>query len=383
MRRTSLTLPRALAALVLVGWLALAGCQGSADSADPVLNSASATSTDPGTASATGGQGEPADCSALTIDSDSPALPTVEGEVGTLPTVTWSGEAAPENLTVATLEEGDGAEVTETDLVTVGYAGWQWDSDATFDSSYGTGTQDAQDTQDSASGGTEDGGEDTAPGEAAGQETAEASEVPGQGQPLVLSLQQVIVGWRCGLAGHHVGDRVLMSVPADLAYGEEEASSGGGPTGPLVFVVEVVDTLDPQSVVGSTEDAVMEGEDELAQRGVAVEGDLGSPVTVSVSPDAPEPTEPEYLVLARGAGQPVAGTSTIVVNIAAAAWSGGEDTGSSTWEDGAPRPVSIATSDLGGLVGIPQGSRVVVLRPGDESLGREAVAFVMDIEAVL
>ncbi|AYD89898.1 peptidylprolyl isomerase [Actinomyces lilanjuaniae] len=380
MRRISLTFPRALAALALVGCLTLAGCQGSADGADPALSSTTATSADPGTTSTTGGQQEPTDCSALTIDSDSSALPTVEGEAGTLPTVTWSGEEAPANLTVATLEEGDGTEVAETDLVTVGYAGWQWGSDTTFDSSYETGAQDSQNAQDSASGGAED----TAPGEAAGQETTEASEEAlGQGQPLVLSLQQVIVGWRCGLAGHHVGDRVLMSVPADLAYGQDEASSGGGPTGPLVFVVEVVDTLDPQSVVGSTEDAVMEGEDELAQRGITVEGELGSPVTVSVSTDAPEPTEPEYLVLARGAGQPVSGTSTVVVNIAAAAWSGEEGTGSSTWEDGAPTPVSIATSDLDGLVGVPQGSRVVVLRPGDESLGREAVAFVMDIEAVL
>jgi len=48
----------------------------------------------------------------------------------------------------------------------------------------------------------------------------------------------VIKGWDQGLVGVKVGSRVQLDIPAELAYGND--ASGGGPTGPLRFIVDVL-----------------------------------------------------------------------------------------------------------------------------------------------
>ncbi|MGK2348045.1 FKBP-type peptidyl-prolyl cis-trans isomerase [Actinomyces sp. W5033] len=316
----------ALSALALASSLVLAAC-GSSTGADATATATPSGTTSPGVATGVV-------CSGLTIDESSTALPTLAGEEGTTPVPTWTGEAAPANLTVATLAEGDGATVTESDFVTVSYAGWQWDSDKTFDSSYE------------------------------------------RGKPATFSLQGVITGWRCGLAGHKVGDRVLMSVPSQYAYGE--TATNGSPTGPLVFVVEI-------KALGTTAGASLEGEQALAERGVTVTGELGSAASISVSEGAVEPTQTEVIVLARGTGAAITAEDTIGLNMAFTSWDG--SVSQSSWEQASPQYVTMAQAPgLSGLIGVPAGSRVVVLMPAGTGSSGESVpafAYVLDVAAFL
>lgn len=59
-----------------------------------------------------------------------------------------------------------------------------------------------------------------------------------RGDPLEFGLDGVIKGWTDGLVGMKVGGRRTLVIPADQAYGEE--SSGGGPSGVLVFTIDLV-----------------------------------------------------------------------------------------------------------------------------------------------
>ncbi|WP_366179767.1 FKBP-type peptidyl-prolyl cis-trans isomerase [Actinomyces timonensis] len=278
------------------------------------------------------------DCSTLTIDSDSAALPAVSGDPGAQPTLAWSGQAAPANLTVKTLNEGTGDTVSDADVVTASYVGWEWGSDTTFDSSYK------------------------------------------RGAPTPFSLKQVVPGWTCGLAGHRVGERVLMSIPPELGYGQGVAKPGSGrPEGPLVFVVEIVSKASSQDVDSAVSTATAEGEDEAAARGITVTGALGSEAAISVASGAAEPTQPEVIVLARGTGRPLAAGSTVAANLAFSTWDGSR-TGS-TWKEGVLQTVK--TAELKGLEGVPTGSRVIVLTPPAPDGSAPSFAYVMDLGEAL
>ena len=319
MRRT----PLILSCLALSAALALTGCS-SSDTTASATSSASA-----------GAAPVPADCSTVTIDSDSEALPEVSGDPGAEPTLTWTGQAAPANLTVKTLTEGDGEVLEEeSDMVVAAYAGWQWDSAEVFDSSYATGA------------------------------------------PVNFGLNQVIDGWRCGLLGHKVGDRLVMSIPSNLAYGDD--STTGAPTGPLVFVIEITDAITAAAVEGASTDAVMDGEQAVADRGLTVTGELGAPPSISVNEGAVEPTAAEVIVLATGSGAPIAAEDTVAMHMAYTTWDNSMT--ESTWDMGTIQTVPMSTAvGLEGLVGVPLGSRVVVLQPGDATNGSPATAWVIDV----
>ena len=172
--------------------------------------------------------------------------------------MTWKKDAqAPKNLTVKTLTQGTGAEIDAGGAVNANYTGWQWDGTDPFDTSFKSGA------------------------------------------PVAFSLGNVIQGWKCGLAGHHVGDRVLMSIPPELAYGNKaaqdaQAAQAGGaqkqqnPAGTLVFVVEIVDGASSK-VSGASATATMEGEEAVSERGLTVSGELGQPATLSIGADAALP----------------------------------------------------------------------------------------------
>lgn len=59
-----------------------------------------------------------------------------------------------------------------------------------------------------------------------------------RGEPIEFSLDGVIQGWTEGLVGMKTGGRRTLVIPADQAYGEE--SSGGGPSGVLVFTIDLI-----------------------------------------------------------------------------------------------------------------------------------------------
>ena len=59
-----------------------------------------------------------------------------------------------------------------------------------------------------------------------------------RGEPIQLSLDQVIPGWQTGLVGMKEGGRRLLIIPPDQAYGQR-ALAGIPPNSTLVFVVDL------------------------------------------------------------------------------------------------------------------------------------------------
>ncbi|MDA0634334.1 FKBP-type peptidyl-prolyl cis-trans isomerase [Nonomuraea sp. MCN248] len=114
------------------------------------------------------------------------------------PTLTTKTSDKPsKELVVKTLIKGEGAPVKGDQTLTVHYTGKIWGTDKEFDSSWG------------------------------------------RGEPASFPLAQVIKGWQQGLEGVPVGSRVVMSIPPDLGYGDQE-QQGIPAKSTLVFVVDVL-----------------------------------------------------------------------------------------------------------------------------------------------
>ncbi|MGH8828416.1 MAG: FKBP-type peptidyl-prolyl cis-trans isomerase, partial [Jiangellaceae bacterium] len=112
---------------------------------------------------------------------------TVTGEPGVKPTLEIPDSEPSSELEVEVIEEGDGAEVGTDDFVVAHYLGQTWepvDGEANiFDNSY---------DREEASG---------------------------------FSLNGVIEGWKEGLTGQKVGSRVLLSIPPEQGYGDQDSGS--------------------------------------------------------------------------------------------------------------------------------------------------------------
>ena len=135
------------------------------------------------------------------------SLPKVVGEPGAgNPTVTIpTGVKPPSGLVANVLVQGHGATVTKGQTLLMQYTGVDWNTGKNFDSSFT-------------------------------RKTAFTTPI-GEGA--------VIAGWDQGLVGKHVGDRVLLVVPASLGYGPEggQSSAGIGASDTLVFVADIVAAL--------------------------------------------------------------------------------------------------------------------------------------------
>ena len=104
--------------------------------------------------------------------------------------------AAPGYLTVQTLKKGDGEEVTGEQPVRVHYTGVVWGDDAPFDSTW-------------------------------------------DGEPAAFALDEVVPGFAAALEGQTVGSQVLVVVPPDQGYGDQEQA--GIPAGStLVYVIDIL-----------------------------------------------------------------------------------------------------------------------------------------------
>ncbi len=63
--------------------------------------------------------------------------------------------------------------------------------------------------------------------------------------PLIVEPGSVIPGWTRGVEGMKVGGVRMLTIPADLAYGEKGSGEHIKPNMPIRFVVMIIDVLDP------------------------------------------------------------------------------------------------------------------------------------------
>ena len=126
-------------------------------------------------------------------------LPGVDRAENGEPSIEPVDAEAPTELVTQPVLQGEGAEVAEGDRVLVQYSGWLWDGTA-FDSSWSRG---------------------------------------GTPFPVNVGAGEVIEGWETGLVGQHVGSQVLMVIPPELGYGDQD--TGTIPPGStLIFVVDIL-----------------------------------------------------------------------------------------------------------------------------------------------
>jgi peptidylprolyl isomerase len=186
-----------------------------------------------------------------------PATTPIEGK----PTVVIPDGPAPTELVIDDLIEGDGKEAAAGDFLVMHYVGVRHSDGGEFDASWNRG--------------------------------ATFTFVLGQGR--------VIQGWDQGIEGMKEGGRRLLSIPADLAYGDQERGADIPANSALVFVVDLLTVATPPTVE-----------------------------------NAPAPvTELEVTVLEEGNGEVIEEGSTVQLHYRAVLQTTGEVFASS-WEDGQP-----------------------------------------------
>ncbi|CAM5636939.1 FKBP-type peptidyl-prolyl cis-trans isomerase [Streptomyces californicus] len=110
------------------------------------------------------------------------------------------GAKAPKDLKEQVLIKGDGAEVKAGEGLVVQYTGVKWEDGKKFDSSG-----------------------------------------PRRRSAFPIGVGGVIQGWDKGLVGKHVGDRVLLTIPPNQAYGADPSNQLAKNN--LVFVVDILGTV--------------------------------------------------------------------------------------------------------------------------------------------
>ena len=136
---------------------------------------------------------------------------SVTGEFGRKPALAFEGTPSDE-LVVEVLRAGDGQVVEAGDTITCHYYGAVFGSATDFDNSFDRGGA----------------------------------------LSFQIGVGMVIPGWDEGLVGKRVGDRVLLSIPAELGYGARGVPQAGIPGGAtLVFVTDILGVNSSQLTNGA------------------------------------------------------------------------------------------------------------------------------------
>ncbi len=192
--------------------------------------------------------------------------------------------------------------------------------------------------------------------------------------PQVLS-GKLLPGLSTALEGQKMGSRVLAVLPPKYGYGTAGNSQVGvTPTDTLVFVVDMIKTYAGTASASGTQ--VSEGGGSLPT--VTAKANTAPAVKVPAS------TPPSKLVvktLIKGSGPPVAKGQEVVTQYVGAIWphKAGAQTGKvfdSSWSRGAPfgfeidaSPAQIIPGWDQGLLGVPVGSRVMLVVPPNDGYG--------------
>lgn len=200
-----------------------------------------------------------------------------------------------------------------------------------------------------------------------------------RGTAVLMTLDRVVAGFRTGLLGHRAGDRVLIVLPGSDGYDSQGGSADAGIQvgDTLVFVVDVV-AVSVDTATGAAKNPT------LPVR-LGTDGD-GHP-TVTIPSGAAQPTERTVATVVEGTQRGVVEGDYIMVHYRSYSWRTG-----ALIEDKYSTPDAGALADLipdwkEGLVGVPIGSRVVIVAPnpypdGNQSPDVEAgdsLVFVVDV----
>jgi FKBP-type peptidyl-prolyl cis-trans isomerase len=207
--------------------------------------------------------------------------------------------------------------------------------------------------------------------------------------PQVLSTA-LLPGLKTALVGKKMGSRVLAVIPPKYGYGSQgNPQVGITGTDTLVFVVDMIKTYPAtESAHGTT---VSNGGGSLP----TVTSTSGTAPTVQI-PAASPPGSLVVKTLIKGSGPPVAKGQEVVTQYVGVNWRT-KTVFDSTWQRGTPFGFQIGASPAQiipgwdtGLVGVPVGSRVMLVIPpadgygssGNSSAGingTDTLVFVIDI----
>jgi peptidylprolyl isomerase len=205
------------------------------------------------------------------------------------------------------------------------------------------------------------------------------------GDPLVFPVRSdnpVLLGISRAVIGQNVGSRILAVIPP--AVGSLASAIGADEGTTLVAVIDILEQFDKD--IQAQADAVPTG----AVVGPVIQGPLGGPATITVPSGLDEPTEISATVIATGTGPVLEDGQQVLIHYAAVNWAGQAD--GNTWTTGMGPEAVILTADPYGdgsqllayslLVGLPVGSRVLILTPGKEG-SYQADAIVVDLVALV
>ncbi|MDR1077818.1 MAG: FKBP-type peptidyl-prolyl cis-trans isomerase [Propionibacteriaceae bacterium] len=299
--------------------LGLAGCGG--PSSDPSTSpsatetalidpSATALPTDP---SATPTADEPTS-EPIPVSTNLDAI-TVGGGPGEAPTVTVPAPWAIDRTQTRVLDPGDGDVVPETGLIKVDYYGVNGRTGESFDDSYS------------------------------------------RGAPADFLVDGVVVGFQRGLVGQRVGSRVLIGMPGSDGYDPNGGNANAGIEvgDSLIFVAEILEVA-----LSGPRGAAVQPAAGLPE----VSGETEHPV-VTVPSGLSAPSELKLQVLTEGAGPAIGESSLIEVDYAEYTWAGRLARQTYGFSPVRGYLSSAIPGWQDALVGVKQGSRVLLIVPSD------------------
>jgi peptidylprolyl isomerase len=276
-------------------------------------------------------------------------LPAATGKAGVKPTLTFPKSTPPPSLQRTILSKGNGPLTKSGDYLATNYLGQVWGGKI-FDNSY-----DRKKTS-----------------------------------VFQIASGKVVPGWVVGLSGVPVGSRVLLSLPPADGYGSTGNSQAGiKGTDTIVFVIDVVSDI-PRDKAGQT-DAVIAP----VPKGLpTVTGALGKEPKITIAKGLAEPKKNAAYVLAKGTG-PKIKAGSVLAQLVVSDWTQSQvqstypKTGAAA---AAADPASTGlqqisvdtTGALKDLIGLPIGSRVLVLIAGsaDPSTGQKQPSAVAVVDLV-
>lgn len=294
-----------------------------------------------------------AGCASTSSSANANDSVKVAGTVGKAPTVTIPAAKASGTLVTKTLVPGHGAALAITDSYLANFDVYVWHG-STHHLIYSTYTS---------------------------------------GGPQLLPVKIGLAGLQQAMTGARLGGRVLAVVPPRYGYGSAgQQQLGVGPTDTMVWVVDPVQAFTPTTTAS----------------GKQVSSGGGALPTVSASPGQaptltfPKAGPPSSLVvttLIKGAGPAVKPGQTLVTRYIGSIWRTGKEFNNDwpTPTQPAALPTTfplnnVITAWKTGLVGIPVGSRVMLVVPPAEGYGKkgqpsagitgtDTLVFVIDILA--